>query len=120
MTSCFSSGTASDSICPKGWRLPGNSGSGSYRELLRFYSNADGLNGKNLDTIVLLHQSVFTRSGDYDYISGFFGGRMSNSSYFTNGINSSLNAYIFTFSGSYLTRYQEARGFGFVLRCLAR
>ena len=80
-TSTMSGTDAPDSICPKGWRLPGNTGNKSFQNLLTtadsenlaasLEDNVSGTNynlstsGSNLDTSLLSTPLSFIRSGRY-------------------------------------------------------
>ena len=113
----FSSGTASDSICPKGWRLPGYSGDGSYWDLVRNYNNG-AVNHINADTIMIVAPLSFFHFGYYRTRPSAYN---VESGYWLNFTSSLTKAYIqyFNNSGS-LTRGADSRNVGFTLRCLAR
>ena len=119
---CFPSGTASDSICPKGWRLPGYSGSGSFLELLKPYSNrtvnASGL--ENLDTVAQISSLTFIYSGDISYSSGGLAG-FSSGLYWSNRSYVYYGSYLLSFDSTHFTPQNGGdRGYGLTLRCLAR
>ena len=120
--SCFSSGTASDSICPKGWRLPGSSGDGSYNDLVQIYANrSGGNNSSDIDTIVQISPFGFLRSGRYLYDSGSLSGRTSYGDYWSGRFYSITYSYSLIFHPTGLgPQYGDYRGLGFSLRCLAR
>ena len=118
----FSSGTASDSICPKGWRLPGYSGSGSYLELLKPYSNRSGNTGDLVqsDTVMQISPLSFLRSGDYGCDSGALNSRTSRGFYWSGHFYSYADSRNLRFYSTYLyPQYGDYRGLGFSLRCLA-
>ena len=120
---CYSSGTASDSICPKGWRLPGISGGGSYRELLKLYSNRTGnISGLTQgDTVAMLAQLSFLRSGSYHCASGSLSLRTSYGYYWSGHYDSIADSYyLYFYSTNLYPQNGNRRGFGFALRCLAR
>ena len=118
-----SSGTASDSICPKGWRLPGNEGEKSYVEMLKLYSNRNG-NTSDLtqgDTVAMLTQLAFLRSGDYNYSSGSLSNRTSYGYYWSGHYYSVTDSHLLYFGSTVLNPQSgSGRGYGFALRCLAR
>ena len=53
---------ATDSICPKGWRLPSDSGDGSFQNLMNTYNIANDTTGA---AVVLTTPLNFVRSGYY-------------------------------------------------------
>ena len=118
----FSSGTASDSICPKGWRLPGLGGKGSYLELLKPYSNRNGGAGGLIqgDTLIL--------APPYSLIySGLYHSTESITKYITTrGYYGSHYLKLFTIDGlrffpeSIFPQYDLGIGSGLSIRCLAR
>ena len=118
-----SSGTASDSICPKGWRLPGYSGDGSYVELLKPYSNRSG-NASDLaqgDTIAQVSPLAFLRSGGYSYSGGAPTNQASYGGYWSGKPYSVTNAYYLRFASTSLSpQDNNRRGTGRSVRCLAR
>ena len=118
-----SSGTASDSICPKGWRLPGSSGEDSYSELFQKYTSHSAWDTipANADTAVQINPLNFLRSGYYNYDSGSLNYRTSRGYYWSGHYYSITNSHLLDF---YSTRlYPQVgydRGYGYSLRCLAR
>ena len=115
-----SSGTASDSICPKGWRLPGYSGSGSWYDLVRKYNNGTG-NSAPKDTFLQISPLSFFRSGRYYYVSGALYYRTSIGDYWSGRFYSRTNSYNLDFGSTYLyPQHEFDRGYGFSLRCLVR
>ena len=119
-----SSGTASDSICPKGWRLPEYEKEGSYLELLKPYSNrSKDINDMvQIDTILQLTPLALLRSGRCGYDSGQpdnqYYYRFYWSSYFASAANYS-SSLVFN-SKTIMLQNGRERGHGFSLRCLAR
>ena len=118
-----SSGTASDSICPKGWRLPGNEGDESWYGLVKFYANRSGSVGaadgpdRHYDIFVQIHPLVLTHSGLYNYSHGTLDSRD-----FSGGYWSSETKPSFFYFNSALLNPQRGLtlGTGRTLRCLAR
>ena len=129
MTSYSSSGTASDSICPKGWRLPGYDDDDTYRDLLKLYSNRNKDVGvwdgpkKSYGTIMQFYPIALIQSG---YLEN--GTRITfrdpndpRGFYVSNFLYSFTSFYRFTFAPTYITSTGTSdRGHGFILRCLAR
>ena len=117
-----SSDTASDSICPKGWRLPGYDGSGSYLELLKPYSNRSGNKDfTNADTVIQLAPLSFLRAGLLDYSNGNLNYRALGGFYWSSRHNSHINGHYLYFSSPDLHPQNSSdRGYGFSVRCLAR
>ena len=113
-----SSGTASDSICPKGWRLPGYSGSGSWLESLQEYIVLDKHTNANIDAVLQLTPFSLTRAGrnaasNYRTLIGFYW-----SNYFS---SISIAHYLsFTASGGLYPQDSYERMLGLSLRCLTR
>ncbi len=98
------------SICPKGWRLPPNSGNGSYATLFNGITT-----GSNLITTPyyfvyggnVYHSSLYT-AGSYGY-------------YWSSTANSGTNAYYLYFnSSSVIPSSNDARYYGNSVRCVAR
>ena len=112
----LSSGDAPDSICPKGWRLPGYDDAQSFYHLVRVYANSQN-SGSNRDTIMQIFPLSFVRSGEYDFSSNNLVLRSSDGRYWT----TRSGALYLSFSKTYLyTQYPTARGSGRTLRCLVR
>ena len=115
-----SSGTASDSICPKGWRLPGYDGSGSYYDLAQKYNNGTE-NKKPKDTIMQVYPLTIIRSGYYYYSDGKLYNRASFGYYWSGRHSSIVNSYYLDFSSTRLIPQNGSeRGRSFSIRCLAR
>ena len=118
-----SSGTASDSICPKGWRLPGYEGSGSYYDLTQIYDNgATDSTAKDLkDTFLQINPLSFLRAGYLSIGDGSVYVRASGGYYWSSRRSSQTNAYLLLFhSGALDPQYDNSRGTGRSVRCLAR
>ena len=111
------SGTATQSICPKGFELPPNSGNGSYNTLLSQYGlTSSTTSGNNSITRAPL---FFVRSGYVDptyYLSlaGYSGNYWSSVAY------SSSGAYYLTFHSSFVNPSDySSRYSGLSVRCVA-
>ena len=124
----FSSGTASDSICPKGWRLPGFIGDNSYLVLFRHYLSLDQRieATKHVGTIAHITPLSFLNSGYYNHQSKKFDDRTNLGLYWTGSIDSNNIAWFLLFHDTYIipraTTYRgnDYRGNGNIIRCLAR
>ena len=116
----FSSGTASDSICPKGWRLPGYDGDESWLELARFY-NVQIRNSWDIYHIgvpMLGYPVSLLRSGAYQYYSGELWVRSTTGLYYSGYRDDTYNLLLHT--DYFAKRDGSYHGYGFSLRCLAR
>ena len=116
-TSGVASGTMTNSVCPKGWKLPKN---GDYGVLNKLYNqNHTGSGLTNGDYGLLSAPLYFVRAGYVDggslYIPGY-GGR-----YWSGTLGSSAYAYYLYFDSSSVDpAYNDSRYYGFSLRCVAR
>ena len=121
----LSSGTASDSICPKGWRLPGYDGDGSYYDLVeRYVSRSSTSHDANSDTVMLISPLSFIRSGYYFYV-GDLKYNAEVGLYAYSRFNSAIISHNMVLAYNYLkaqnyNNYSYNRGSGYSLRCLAR
>ena len=118
-----SSGDAPDSICPKGWRLPGYDDNKSFYHLVRVYvGRSGGTEGLTQGTTVMqISPLSFLRSGRYSYESGSLDTRTSYGSYWSGRSYSITNSYYLSLWSTRLyPQYNYYRGTGFALRCLAR
>ena len=114
-TSSVTSGDAPSSVCPKGWKLPPNSGKGSYTNFTSAAGIANSSAGSNK-----------IRSAPYNFP---YAGRALNSSlnvvgsngyYWSRTTDSANNAYNLIFGGSYVNpanSYDRYRGLS--IRCVA-
>ena len=107
---------ATDSICPKGWRLPTSKSSGEYQALMAAYNITS-----NTDSTTRITQSplYFHPSGDVYSGSlrgaGYYGYYWSSTAY-----SSTINAYYLNFySGGVSPSLSCNRYYGFSVRCLA-
>ena len=119
-TSTMSSGDASDSICPKGWRLPGNSGAKSFANLLSgSYGLAVGNNVANADTSILTLSSI--RSRLYRFDGQGSSGRQCNDYDWSMQKNSDITIRSSCHSESRVVVDQLVyAGEGYSVRCVAR
>ena len=118
---CHSSGTASDSICPKGWRLPESYGDETYSNLIHIYHAKTGNKLSHGDTIIQIAPLNFLRAGIYDYTSNSLTFRTTYGYYWSGRYYSIPNSYRLPFEATGLhLQNSNSRGYGFSLRCLAR
>ena len=122
----MSSGTAKDSICPRGWILATNYGNKSYSNLISsVYGgiiNTSWIDKKS-DSILIYNPLSFLRSGDFGHYngSGLKGGRNISGSYWESRTASTTNAYSLFFNSTLL--YPQSgrdRGYGFSVRCVSK
>ena len=120
-TSSMTNTDAKDSICPKGWRLPSNSGNGSFAYLLTGSTGYGLSSSSNKDTSLLSTPLAYIRSGKYlqeQNGSSFVG---TYGWYWASKATGSVPAYRLSFRTEALsTNSYESRGTGFVVRCVAR
>ena len=110
---------ATDSICPKGWKLPtsNNSNSGSFQALMNAYSISSNTAGSTSITQTPLY---FNPSGNVN--SGSLRGAGSNGyCWSSTASSSSSGAYYLYFISGYVTpsNYNTRRYYGRSVRCLA-
>ena len=113
-TASMSSGEASNSICPAGWRLPSNSGTKSYYSLItttyKYTTDAE-----------LVNNLGFVYSGYYFYLLGYVLSLGSNGRFWSSTAYSSTNAYILSFSNSLVDPHSTLyKGEGYSVRCVSR
>ena len=116
-----------ESICPKGWRLPyGNSSSKSFIDLMNKTYGA--ISGMGSDSAILAAPLSYVRGGMFDWggsaaAAGAFRGAAYEAQYWTGtaapAIAISANDLYFT-SGSLNADYRDARGWGGMIRCVAQ
>ncbi len=113
----ITSAEATDSICPKGWRLPTSTSSGEYQALM----NAYGISSNTAGSTALVSAPLyFVRGGYVDSGSlrnaGYYGFYWSSTAYSSTSV-----AYDLYFgSGGVYPSYNSNRYRGFSVRCLAR
>ena len=107
------------SICPKGWRLPANSGDYSFSVLMGSYSlpatnQSQGYSGQ------LQNPLNFNRPGYYHWSSGAPNYRGTIGGFWSSVGYSSTNALRLEFGSSYFSpQYGNYKGYGFSVRCVA-
>ena len=107
---------ATDSICPKGWRLPISTSSGEYQALMTAYkitSNTDSTT-RITQSPLYFHPSGYVYSGSLRYAGN--GGRYWSS---TAASNTSDAYYLYFNSGGVNPSNYGSRYSGFSVRCLA-
>ena len=119
-TAAMASGNATDSICPKGWKLPNNSGSKSFLNLVTTTYSLQ--NNSATDATKLLQAPLnFVRSGQYYWPNGQFNGKGVSGLWWSTAAQSIVNVY-YLHATSYGVFPQNAanKGHGFTIRCVAR
>ena len=115
-TAPSSSGTASGSICPKGFELPPNTGDNSYNSLISAYNISSNTAG---GTAMRSAPLFFIRSGYVNptidlYYAGYYG------RYWSSVAFSSSDTYYLYFGSSFVSPSSYAiRYFGHSVRCVA-
>lgn len=125
---------ASESICPKGWKLPGYSDndSGSYDYMLQQYGTQNKINSAagavaspiNGDTYdIALSPLFFVRSGynisNFFYNAGQEGRYWSSRSYYQSDYGGTTLAYSLLFAADYVSPSNQSKlSNGYSLRCL--
>lgn len=110
-TYSMSSGDASSSICPKGWKLPKGGSSGDFQTLYSSYDSTQKIRDEDGPNF-LLSGYLYTRSR-YDTDSlGYYWSRSAYNSY---------SAYYLGFhSSSVGPAYSNYKYYGFPIRCVAK
>ena len=111
---------AQDSICPKGWKLPSNSGDTSFANLLgsglyNVQNSTEGYNKINNWPLNFLRTGYYYRSGGY--ISGRVAGGVWWS---TTAGSATLGHLLSTYPTSVFPQNNYYRGYGFAVRCVVR
>ncbi|MBQ3310122.1 hypothetical protein IJG73_01625, partial [Candidatus Saccharibacteria bacterium] len=111
--------SVSDSICPRSWKLPDNSGTKSFINLVfTTYGLADSITDVGKPLIAPLN---FVRSGDYDWNLGHIAAKGHTGYWWSNTAYTALYAYAFTAGQRLVTpQYGHTKGYGFSIRCVAR
>ena len=120
-TSNMTNSDASSSICPKGWKLPPNTGTGSYTELMQATVSSNIATSGTNTTYINAFQAAplsFVLSGLYDSglsTQGTDGYYWSRTAY-----SSSVNAHYFLLysSGYYNLQNSGRKYLGFAVRCI--
>ncbi|MBR2587168.1 hypothetical protein IKE71_02215 [Candidatus Saccharibacteria bacterium] len=120
------SGNIQDDICPKGWRLPTNSGEGSWDDLIKTtyqLTTSYGYtanNRKALNKIMQLPLSI-PFAGNYEWANGALNNRGSNGVYWSSTPYSAGGAHALGMNyGGYLSaQLGNDKVGGFTIRCVA-
>ena len=118
-TSSMTSSDATASICPKGWRLPSNSGTKSYYNLI---TTTYGLASSSAGSLALRANPLnFNLSGYYEYYFGDMFNRGLGGRYWSStAYSSATNAYYLTFDMSTINPQSNYyKGLGCSVRCVA-
>ena len=117
------SGTAEDSICPKGWMLPTYDGNKSYYNLIiNVYGGIEIANISNsqADEYILNNPLSFFRSGHYRWESASRSYRGSRGNYWESHIASNTYSNYLGFTSTNLAPQRgNNRGYGFSVRCVS-
>ena len=118
------SGTAEDSICPKGWMLPTYDGNKSYYNLIiNVYGGINrnpALSNSQADGYILNNPLSFFRSGYYYWESASRNSRGSRGYDWESRIVSATNSNYLSFYSTYLYPQDgTSRGYGFSVRCVS-
>ena len=107
-TQSMSSGNTTNSICPKGWRLPTGGSSGEFQTLYNNYNSLSALRSSPVN---------LTLSGDVGNSTPY--GRGSYGRYWSSTAHSSGNAYLIYLAASNVyPAYNIGTYFGFSVRCV--
>ena len=117
-------GVSSDDICPKGWRLPVNDGTGSWYKLLNTTYGATGSgngNGASIAKVVQLPLSI-PMLGSYNWGNGNLYYRGHYGYYWTSVGNyaGAANLLRFNHYSSFNPQYSVDKTNGFNIRCVSR
>lgn len=113
---------AEDSICPRGWQLPNNTGERSFERLLLVtYGLVEGSDVVESYNKVNEWPLQFPRTGDYHRSYGYIYLRGSDGNEWTSTFRSNVTAYYLNTNVSRVRpHFMHARGNGFAIRCVAR
>ncbi|MBR2709625.1 hypothetical protein IKE72_00930 [Candidatus Saccharibacteria bacterium] len=112
------------SICPKGWRLPANSGDYSFSVLMGSYglptTSQGGLTSANNYSGQLQNPLNFNRPGRYDRSNGTLYGQGTNGIFWSSVGYSATHAHDLYFYSMYFGPQDGSdKGYGFSVRCVA-
>ena len=120
---------APDSICPKNWQLPVNSGDKSFYNLLSKYYSGTITSGNPQTTPAIRDEQNLMRSDPLDFVvsgvynrsSGTIYGRTTEGTFWSATANSSTYARLLdSHSTGFGPQYAYYRGVGYAVRCVAR
>ncbi|MBR2709812.1 hypothetical protein IKE72_01895 [Candidatus Saccharibacteria bacterium] len=112
------------SICPKGWRLPANSGDYSFSVLMGSYglptTNQGSLTSANNYSGQLQNPLNFNRPGHYNWSNGALNHRGTGGWFWSSAAYSTTHApYFYFHSTSFYPQNGNYKGYGFSVRCVA-
>ncbi|MBR2709508.1 hypothetical protein IKE72_00280 [Candidatus Saccharibacteria bacterium] len=107
------------SICPKGWRLPANSGDYSFSTLMGSYE-LPTTNQKQGYSDQLDNPLNFNRPGYYNWSNGILWGRGVDGDFWSSVGYSAKGAHDLSFySAQFYPQDGDSKGYGFSVRCVA-
>ncbi len=109
-------GESIKSICPKGWRLPINSGDKSYTDLFAAYGTLSGLNAGTQD--IRLAPLYFVYGSGV--VNGYLGSAGSSGYYWSSTSDLKTSAYYLAFGTSVYPSGLSTRSLGYSVRCVSR
>ena len=122
--------TAPNSICPKGWQLPVNSGNKSFYNLLdAYYTGTIGSGGNPQTTPALIDQQNlmwsdpldFVVSGDYNQSIGTIRSRATEGTFWSGTAYSATLAHLLASNSTgFHPQGWGYHGYGYAVRCVAR
>lgn len=117
----FNDEDAADSICPKGWELPRNSGNKSFQNLMATtYGMPTGGGLTNGDSGVQAEPLAFLRSGFYGWGNGGLYNRGGGGNFWSSHTYSTYGSHYLYFGSTYLgPQGGGGKGNGFAVRCVA-
>lgn len=107
-------GEAADSICPKGWRLPPNSGSKSYNNLLTTYSALGNFTSIVTKPLFFVKAGFFDPRNDVSFESLGLSGKL-----WSSGVSNEFGADSMNFENE-INFNGTRKGFPISVRCVAR
>ncbi|MBR2709720.1 hypothetical protein IKE72_01415 [Candidatus Saccharibacteria bacterium] len=123
-------GTAApNSICPKGWKLPDNSGSKSFYNLLDAYYTGTISSGNPTTTPAIRDQQNLMQSDPLDFVvsgvyyrsDGTIGNRTTEGSFWSGtAYSATLARSLHSYSAGFYPQDANYRGLGYAVRCVAR
>ena len=109
-----------DSICPKNWKLPDNTGTKSFQNLLFTTYGLSDNNAASSNTILAAPLN-FVRSGYYGWSEAGVRGRGYGGIWWSSAAYTALNAhYLDTNSSRVIPQHGNYKGYGLSVRCVAR
>ena len=119
-TAAMISGNATDSICPKGWKLPDNTGTKSFFNLI---TTTYGLGDSNTASLTKFLQAPlnFVRDGFYNWSRSQIFRKGAHGYWWSTAAASVTNAYyLSTDTVNVYPQTNSSKGNGLTIRCVAR